>query len=123
MAATEVFAEHKKTEEVTAHVLWMTTGLSCEGDSVAMTSATNPSLEDIITQAIPGMPKVIVHNPVLAYENGDEFMQAWYDAEAGKLDPFVLVLEGSVPNEALSGEGHWSRGNWSSPFTSARVVP
>ena len=32
----------------------MTTGLSCEGDSVAMTSATNPSLEDIILQAIPG---------------------------------------------------------------------
>ena len=68
MAATDVFAEHKKTEGVTAHVLWMTTGLSCEGDSVAMTSATNPSLEDIITQAIPGMPKVVVHNQVIAYE-------------------------------------------------------
>ena len=48
----------------------MTTGLGCDGDSVAMTSATNPSLEDIITQAIPGMPRVVVHNPVLAYENG-----------------------------------------------------
>ena len=48
----------------------MTTGLSCEGDSVAMTSATNPSLEDIITQAIPGMPKVVVHNQVIAYEVG-----------------------------------------------------
>ncbi len=73
-----------------------------------MTSAVNPSLEDIVTQAIPGMPKVIVHNPVLAYENGDEFMQAWYDAEAGKLDPFVLVVEGSIPNEELSGEGYWA---------------
>ena len=48
----------------------MTTGLSCEGDSVAMTSATNPSLEDIILQAIPGMPKVVVHNQVIAYEVG-----------------------------------------------------
>ena len=47
------------------------------------------------------MPKVIVHNPVLAYENGDEFMQAWYDAEAGKLDPFVLIVEGSIPNEEI----------------------
>ena len=73
-----------------------------------MTSAVNPSLEDIVTQAIPGMPKVIVHNPVLAYENGDEFMQAWYDAEAGKLDPFVLVVEGSIPNEELSGDGYWA---------------
>ena len=33
------------------------------------------------------MPKVVVHNPVLAYEIGAEFMQAWWDAEAGKLDP------------------------------------
>ena len=86
----------------------MTTGLSCDGDSVAMTSATNPSLEDIVTQAIPGMPKVVVHNQVLAYEVGDEFMQAWYDAEDGKLDPFVLVVEGSIGNEKINGEGHWA---------------
>ena len=106
--ATEFVPDQATTEAVEAHVIWMTTGLGCDGDSVAMTSAVNPSLEDIVTQAIPGMPKVIVHNPVLAYEVGDEFMQAWYDAEAGKLDPFVLVVEGSIPNEELSGEGHWS---------------
>ena len=106
--ATEFVPDQAKTEAVEAHVIWMTTGLSCDGDSVAMTSAVNPSLEDIVTQAIPGMPKVIVHNPVLAYEVGEEFMQAWYDAEAGKLDPFVLVVEGSIPNEELSGEGYWT---------------
>src|SRR4249920_3505575 len=99
MAATEFVPNQAATEGVTAHVLWMTTGLSCDGDSVAMTSATNPSLEDIITGAIPGMPRVVVHNPVLAWENGDEFMNAWYEAEQGKLDPFVLVVEGSIPNE------------------------
>ena len=108
MATTDAFAEHKKTEEVTAHVLWMTTGLSCEGDSVAMTSATNPSLEDIITQAIPGMPKVVVHNQVIAYEVGEEYIQAWFDAEKGELDPFVLVIEGSLGNEKINGEGHWT---------------
>ncbi|MDQ3137330.1 MAG: hydrogenase expression protein HypE [Gemmatimonadota bacterium] len=86
----------------------MTTGQGCDGDSVAMTSATNPSIEDIIHGIIPGMPKVIVHTPVLAYENGAEFMQAWYDAEAGKLDPFVLILEGSVPNEKIKKEGFWA---------------
>ena len=104
----EFVPDQAKTEAVEAHVIWMTTGLGCDGDSVAMTSAVDPSLEDIVTQAIPGMPKVIVHNPVLAFENGDEFMQAWYDAEAGKLDPFVLIVEGSIPNEELSGEGHWA---------------
>ena len=73
-----------------------------------MTSATNPSLEDIVQGIIPGMPRVVIHNPVLAYENGAEFMQAWYDAEAGKLDPFVLIVEGSIPNEEINGEGHWA---------------
>ena len=108
MAATEFVENQAKTEGITAHVIWLTTGLSCEGDSVAMTGATNPSLEDIITGAIPGMPRVVVHNTVLAVEMGDEFMQAWYDAEAGKLDPFVLVLEGSVPNERINGDGYWT---------------
>ena len=102
------YAEQKKTEAVTAHVLWMTTGLSCEGDSVAMTSATNPSLEDIILQAIPGMPKVVVHNQVVDYAVGQEYAQAWFDAEKGELDPFVLVIEGSLGNEEINGEGHWT---------------
>jgi len=92
--ASEAYAKHRETEAVTAHVLWMTTGLSCEGDSVAMTSATNPSLEDIILQAIPGMPKVVVHNQVVDFQNGQDYAQAWFDAEEGKLDPFVLVIEG-----------------------------
>jgi hydrogenase small subunit len=103
--STAALDHFKETEGVTAHVLWITSGLSCEGDSVAMTSATNPSLEDIITQAIPGMPKVVVHNGVVSYENGQEFVQAWFDAEEGKLDPFVLVIEGSLGNEKISGEG------------------
>ena len=59
--ATEFVPDQKETEAVEAHVMWMTTGLSCDGDSVAMTSAVNPSLEDIILQTIPGMPKV--HRP------------------------------------------------------------
>ena len=102
------YAKQKETEAVTAHVLWMTTGLSCEGDSVAMTSATNPSLEDIILQAIPGMPKVVVHNQVVDYAVGQEYAQAWFDAEQGKLDPFVLVIEGSLGNEEINGDGHWT---------------
>ena len=108
MASIEFAPRQHETENITAHVIWMTSGLSCDGDSVAMTSAVNPSLEDIITGAIPGMPKVVAHTPVLAYENGAEFMQAWYDAEAGKLDPFVLIVEGSIPNEKINGEGHFA---------------
>ena len=70
--AVEFVPDQAKTEAVEAHVIWMTTGLGCDGDSVAMTSAVDPSLEDIVTQAIPGIQKVIVHKPVLAFENGSD---------------------------------------------------
>ena len=90
------------------HVVWMTSGLGCDGDSVSITAATLPSVEDLVLGAIPGLPKVHLHNPVLAYECGDDFMKHWFDAAAGKLDPFVLILEGSVPNEKLLTEGYWA---------------
>src|SRR5262245_21706131 len=83
------------------HVVWMTTGLSCDGDSVSVTAATLPSVDDLVMGAIPGLPKVHLHNPVLAYEVGDELMKYWHLAAAGQLEPFVLVLEGSVPNEEI----------------------
>jgi hydrogenase small subunit len=92
------------------HIIWMTTGLGCDGDSVAMTSATNPSLEDIVLGALPGMPNVYVHNPVVAFENGDEMMDWWYKAEDGEIDPFVLIVEGSIPNEEAIADtgGYWA---------------
>src|SRR3978361_1805282 len=90
------------------HILWTPAGLSCDGDSVSVTAAEQPSIEDVLLGAIPGLPKVHLHNPVLAYENGDEFMKFWYEAEAGRLDPFVLVIEGSIPNETIKAEGYWA---------------
>ena len=58
--------------------------------------------------AIPGIPKVNFRNPVLAYENGKELLEYWHQAAAGKLEPFILVVEGSIPNEKISGEGYWA---------------
>ena len=95
-------------EPTTIHVLWMAAGLSCDGESVAMTAATSPSLEDVLSGVIPGSPKVVLHMPMLAFDNGDEFMQAFYDAEDDLLHPFILVLEGSIADERLAGEGHWT---------------
>jgi hydrogenase small subunit len=90
------------------HILWITAGLSCDGDSVSITAAEQPSIEDVLLGAIPGLPKVHLHNPVLAYETGDDFMKHFYLAEEGKLDPFVLVMEGSIPNEKIKKEGYWA---------------
>ena len=96
------------SEQLTVHIIWMTSGLGCDGDTVAMTAATQPSLEDLLHRTLPGTPGVALYNPFLAVEAGEDFMQAWYDAEAGKLDPFILVLEGAVPNERINGDGHWA---------------
>jgi len=90
------------------HILWITAGLSCDGDSVSVTAAEQPSIEEVLFGAIPGLPKVHLHNPVLAAEVGDEFMEHFYRAERGELDPFVLVMEGSIPNERIKQEGYWA---------------
>ncbi len=36
------------------HVLWMTSGLSCDGDSVSITAAMQPSIEDVVLGVDPG---------------------------------------------------------------------
>lgn len=89
-------------------ILWLTAGLGCDGDTIAITAATQPSLEDLILGAIPGLPEVRLHNPVLAYDNGEAFVRNFKRAEQGLLEPFVLVVEGSIPNEKNKEEGYWA---------------
>ena len=89
-------------------VLWLTAGLGCDGDTISITAATQPSLEDLLLGAIPGLPTVRLHNPVLAYENGDEFVATFTRAARGLLEPYILVVEGSIPNEKLNSEGSWA---------------
>jgi hydrogenase small subunit len=90
------------------HVLWITAGLGCDGDTIALTAATQPSIEDLILGNIPGVPKIKLHNPVLSYEVGQDFLNAFYSAARGELGPFILVIEGSIPNEKIKDEGFWS---------------
>jgi len=107
MKTPEVVADHKPAiKEI--HVLWTPDGLSCDGDTISITAASLPSIEDLVMGAIPGLPKIHLHNRVLAATNGDEYMKAWFDAAEGKLDPFVLVVEGSIPNEDIKEEGYWA---------------
>lgn len=99
-------AARKGVEEV--HIIWITGGLSCDGDTISVTAASQPSIEDVVMGAIPGLPKVYLHNPVLAYEVGSDFMDWWYKADRGELNPFVLVVEGSIPNESIKAQGYWA---------------
>ncbi len=94
------------------HILWTSEGMSCDGDTVSMTAASQPSIEDVVRGLIPGIPKVHLHNKVLAYETGEAYLAAFRKAERGELGPFILVVEGSIPNEQINGEGYWtSMGN------------
>jgi hydrogenase small subunit len=89
-------------------VLWITAGLSCDGDTIAMTAATQPSIEDVVGGALPWIPKVRLLNPFLSFENGDDFLARFRLAAEGKVDPFILVIEGSIPNEKNKDEGYWA---------------
>jgi hydrogenase small subunit len=89
-------------------VLWITAGLGCDGDTISLTAATQPAIEDLILGTIPGIPKLNFVNPVLAKEVGDDFMRPFHLAAEGRLDPFIFVLEGSVPDETNKKEGYWA---------------
>ena len=73
-----------------------------------MTAATQPALEDLIDGTLPGVPRLRLHHPVLAYENGEAFIEVFRRAAGGDVDPFILVVEGSLPDERAAGEGHWA---------------
>ena len=52
--------------DTTVHLLWINAGLNCDGDSVPLTAAMPPSIEDIALGALPGLPKVHFHGPLVA---------------------------------------------------------
>ena len=58
--------------EPVVHILWMNGGLGCDGDSVELTAATQPSIEEIALGALPGLPKIAVHWPLIDFECGPE---------------------------------------------------
>ena len=127
----EAGTESQDADEGVVHVLWMNGGLSCDGDSVALTAATQPSVEEIVLGALPGLPKIAVHWPLIDYECGpeqgaDNFIEWWHKADRGELEPFVLIVEGSIPNEAIKDEGYWAAfGNnpaTGQPMTDLRVA-
>jgi len=47
-------------------------------------------------------------------------LKYWYQAKQGLIDPFVLVVEGSIPNEKIKSEGYWAALG-SNPLTGNRL--
>jgi hydrogenase small subunit len=97
------------TKPLEIDILWLTAGLGCDGDTIAMTAATQPSIEDLVLGSLPWIPKVRFYNPFLAYENGDDFVRPFREAAEGATDrPFILIVEGSIPDESNKSEGYWA---------------
>lgn len=92
------------------HVFWLA-GMSCDGCTIAVSGATTPSIEDLLTGKLPGVPRVVLHHYVLSTEAGEEYVKNYELAVEGKLNaPYVVVYEGSVPDESVAAEtgGYWA---------------
>jgi len=121
-SVTGPHADHDQEPEPTGdrtgfaemHILWISEGMSCDGDTISVTAADRPAIEDLVLGLIPGLPKVSLHNKLLsATMGGEEFLAPFRAAVADELEPFILVVEGSVPNQnIIEGDGYWtSMGN------------
>ncbi len=87
------------------HIFWLA-GMSCDGCSVSLTGAQNPSLEDLLRNRIPNLPTVLLHHPMLSDASGEEFLEPFRQAVSGRLGaPYILVLEGSVPDDQAIPRG------------------
>ena|SRR6266850_1901366 len=105
------------------HVIWLG-GAGCDGCTMAALGAAEPSLEDLLLARVPHSPSVTLIHPAFALESGDAYRAQLEAGIRGELGPFVLVLEGSVLNETLAGEGSFSRMGTAGdqPITIARWV-
>jgi len=76
---------------------------------VAVTGATSPSVEQLLAGTIPGLPRVVLHHPVLSIDAGHSFVEPFRKAVEGTLGaPYVVVLEGSIPDDQPLEHGYFS---------------
>lgn len=84
-------------------ILWISEGMSCDGDSVAMTAASQPPIEDVVLGLIPGLPEVSLHNKVLSpTQGGESFLAPFRAAAAGSSRPSSSSSKGRSPTRTSS---------------------
>jgi hypothetical protein len=78
------------------HVLWITAGLGCDGDSIAMTAATQPSkflnpslrLKDPAAEQVSGSRSPTASSPVTGFYLRRESTHVWDDFSVVPTGPF-----------------------------------
>src|ERR671923_1639535 len=67
------------------HVFWFA-GMSCDGCTVSVTGAQAPSVESLLLGAHPGLPRLILHHPVVNVESGPNYLRAHEDRKSTRLN-------------------------------------
>ena len=91
------------------HVIWLN-GQACTGCSVSFLNASHPSVVDLLTGFLPQAAGITLdYHETIMLPWGEKALKALEDAADGKLDPLVLVIDGSIPDEDLakSKGGYW----------------
>ena len=86
------------------HLVWLT-GPSCDGCSISVIGdATMAPLEEWLQGRVADLPRLRLVHTALAFEHGETYLDVVRRAERGEVDPFVLVVEASLP-QAVPGGG------------------
>ncbi|MDK2372265.1 MAG: twin-arginine translocation signal domain-containing protein [Candidatus Korarchaeota archaeon] len=117
-AASLLLADFQKLQKAAAETLkqgsvnliWFESQ-DCAGNTISMIEGSAPDLIQVLVgenPAIgPGKVRVVFHETIMP-EWGEAAIEYLHKAEAGELDPYVLVLEGSFPDEdAAAKTGGW----------------
>lgn len=104
---TETHSTSAVEADASLNILWLA-GAGCDGCTMSMLGAIAPGLDGLLLGKVPGLPEVKLIHTTLSFEAGADYMQYLYDAWRGHLKRYVLVLEGSVFDETLAGEGTFS---------------
>ncbi len=89
----------------TINIVWFE-AQDCAGNTTALIQATDPDLIDVLAGSShvvgPGNVKLVFHETVMP-EWGEAALDIARGAAEGKYDPYVLVLEGSFPQDEKAG--------------------
>ena len=100
----EAFAEVKRGN---LHLVWLQ-GAGCSGCTVSLLNTTYPDVVDVVLGILPGAGAVSIDfHPTIMAEWGEEALKALERAERGLLNPYILVVEGSIQGEPPEGKGFW----------------